>query len=126
MRSKTRMLLSSIVALAASSLAMADALVTVRSEVVRYDDIRLISAVGAAVLYGRLQGAADRACGGRPIDSLQIVQQKRYRACVDEALSKAVADVNNPVLSQYVDSKRGTPAPGGISDPNATAVAKAP
>ncbi len=119
------MLLLSIVAVTASSLAMADALVNVKSEVVRYDDIRLISAVGAAVLYGRLHGAAERVCGG-PIDSLQIVRQRRYRACVDDALSKAVADVNSPVLGKYFESRRGAPVPGSISVPSATAVAKAP
>jgi len=124
MRSKTRMLLLSIVAMAASPLATAGSLVIVKSEVVRYDDIRLISAVGAAVLYGRLHGAAERVCGG-PIDSLQVGQQKRHRACVDDALSQAVADVNSPVLSKYFESKRGAPVPGGNSAPSATAVAKA-
>ena len=124
MRSKTRVLLLSILAVTASSLAMADALVNVKSEVVRYDDIRLISTVGAAVLYGRLHGAAVRACGG-PVESLQLAQQKRYRACMDDTLSKAVADVNSPVLGKYFESRRGAPVPGGISAPSSAAVAKA-
>lgn len=125
MRSKTRMLWLSILTSTVCSVAMADTSVAVKSETVRYDDLRLISNVGAAVLYGRLKGAAERVCGG-PMESSQIAQQKRYRACVDEALAKAVADVNHPVLSQFYEIKRRAPAP---STPDATttvtAVAKA-
>lgn len=124
MCSKTRAILLSIVAATASSFAMADTLVNVKTEVVRYDDIRLISDVGAAVMYVRIRSAAVRACGG-PIDSLQISQQKRYTTCVDDALSKAVSEVNSPVLSKYYDSKRGAAVPGSIAAPSATAVAKA-
>ena len=125
MRSMSRMLLLSIVAIAASPLAMADALVNVKTETVRYDDVRLISTVGAAVLYGRLRNAADRVCGG-PVDGQQIAAQKRYRTCVDDAMSTAVSEVNNPLLSQYFESKRrAAPAPDSINAPSATAVAKA-
>ena len=124
MRSKSRLLLLSLVAIIASPLAMADALVNVKTEVVHYDDVRLISNVGAAVLYGRLRSAAERVCGG-PVDSQQIAAHKRYRICMDEAVSKAVSEVNNPLLSQYFESKRRAPAQDGISAPSATAVAKA-
>jgi UrcA family protein len=107
MRSKIHMLLLSLLALCGSSLAMAtDPVVTVKTETVRYDDIRLISAVGAAVLYGRLQSAAERACGG-PLETVPLVQRQRFKVCVDEAVAKAVADVNNPMLTWYQDSKRG-------------------
>jgi UrcA family protein len=86
MRSKIHMLLLSLVAVAGSSLAMADApVVTVKTETVKYDDIRLISAVGAAVLYGRLNGAAERACGG-PIETVPLQQRVRFKQCVDEAV----------------------------------------
>jgi UrcA family protein len=122
MRSKKRSLLFFTLAAIASSAAMADATVTLKSEVVRYDDLRLISAVGAAVLYGRLHSAADRACGS--LDGRPPALAARYRACVDEAMAKAVADVNEPVLTQYFESKRGVPAPS-LASPSATAVAKA-
>ena len=62
MKSKIHMLLLSILAMGSSIALAADPVVTVKTETVRYDDIRLISAVGAAVLYGRLQNAAERAC----------------------------------------------------------------
>ncbi len=77
-----------------------------KTETVRYGDIRLISAVGAAVLYGRLQSAAERACGG-PLETVPLAQRQRFKVCVDDAVAKAVSDVNNPMLTWYQDSKRG-------------------
>ena len=59
MRSKIHMLLLSILAVCGSSLAMADTQVNVKTETVCYGDVRLISAVGAAVLYSRLHSAAE-------------------------------------------------------------------
>jgi UrcA family protein len=119
MRSKVGVLLMSSLAILASTHAIADTTVTVQSEVVRYDDLRLISAVGAAVLYGRLRAAAERTCGA-PQNKKPIDQEVRFRACVDDAIAKAVVQVNEPLLTWYHDSKRGrTNAP-----PDAT-VAKA-
>jgi UrcA family protein len=106
MKSKIHMLLLSSVAVLGSSLAMAGDEVVVKTETVKYGDIRLISAVGAAVLYGRLASAAERACGG-PLETVPLVQRQRFKQCVDDAVAKAVADVNNPMLSWYRDSKRG-------------------
>jgi UrcA family protein len=107
MRSKIHMLLLSLLAIGGTSLAMAaDPTVTVKTETVKYGDIRLISAVGAAVLYGRLQSAAERACGG-PLETVPLVQRTRFKSCVDDAVAKAVSDVNNPMLTWYQDSKRG-------------------
>jgi UrcA family protein len=121
MRSKTCTLLVSALAVAASSVAMADALVNVKSETVRYDDLRLTSQVGVAVLYGRLRGAADRACG--PSDSADLPGKARYRTCYDGALAKAVATVDHPGLTQYHELKRGTVTPI-VTVPSVTVVAK--
>ena len=122
MRSKIHMLLLSILAICGSSLAMADTQVNVKTETVRYDDIRLISAVGAAVLYSRLHNAAERACGG-PFDTVPLQQRARFKTCVDEAIAKAVADVNNPMLTWYQESKRGNTSENASS--SAAPVAKA-
>jgi UrcA family protein len=107
MRLNLRMFLLSVFAVVAVSPAIAadTAVVNVKTEVVRFDDLRLISTVGAAVLYARIETAADRACGG-PSDNLQLAAQKRYRSCMNEAVSKAVSDVNHPILNQYYESKR--------------------
>ncbi len=110
MRSKIHMLLLSLLAICGCPVAMADApvntQVTVKSETVRYDDVRLISAVGAAVLYNRVRAAAERACGG-PLETVPLQQRQSYKHCVDDAVAKAVADVNSPMLTWYLESKRG-------------------
>jgi len=121
MRTKTCMLLLSFLAATASSLATADALVNVKSEVVRYDDIRLISPVGAAVLYARLHSAAVRACGGPISGPTQLAREQRYNACTQEAVRKAVDEVNHPILTQYYASRHSVIVPGGADDKSVTA-----
>ena len=121
MRTKTYLLLFAFLAATASSLATADALVNVKSEVVRYDDIRLISPVGAAVLYGRLHSAAVRACGGPADGPTQLGRQQRYNACTNEALAKAVGEVNHPILTQYYESRRSATVPGAATEKSVTA-----
>jgi UrcA family protein len=108
MRAKTTLLLSSILAVASlNTVALADPSVNVKSETVRYGDLRLISAVGASVLYARLRSAAERVCGGLT-PGAPIAEQRRFKSCVDESLAKAVTDVNHPVLNQYAALRRGT------------------
>jgi UrcA family protein len=115
------MLLLSCLAATASSLATADALVNVKSEVVRYDDIRLISPVGAAVLFGRLRTAALLACGGPINGPPQLARQQRTDACVRDAVAKAVNDVNHPVLTQYYETRRNAVVPSRAGETNVTA-----
>jgi UrcA family protein len=125
MSSRIRTLFFAVFACVASSFAMADAVVTVKSETVRYDDVRLISAVGAAVLYGRVRHAAERACASLDGKTPQLAS--RYRACVDDAVAKAVAEVNEPVLTKYYEAKRTTPAQTPtVGKPSPTAVAQGP
>ena len=121
MRSKTCTLLVSALAVAASSVAMADTLVNVKSETVRYDDLRLTSQVGVAVLYGRLRGAAERACGSS--ENTDLAAKARYRSCYDDALSKAVVSVDHAGLTEYHQLKRGTTTPI-VTVPSVTVVAK--
>src|SRR5689334_24633133 len=102
MSSKLGTLFFAVFALVTGSFALADSVVTVKSETVRYDDVRLISAVGAAVLYGRVRHAAERACGSLDGKTPQLAS--RYRACVDDAVAKAVAEVNEPVLTKYYEA----------------------
>ena len=119
---KTSTLLAAVLAIAASSLAMADAIVNVKTETVNYSDLRLTRKVGVAVLYGRLRGAAERACA--PLASEQLAAKSKYRACYDDALAKAVVAVNHPGLSEYYESKRGV-AGTIVTVPSVTVVAKA-
>jgi UrcA family protein len=115
-----------VLALTASSLAAADALVNVKTETVNYEDLRLTSPVGVAVLYGRLRIAAERACA--PLDNLQLAGKARYRSCFDDAMAKAVTSVNHPGLTQYYESKRGAAAAATAASaplPSVSIVAKA-
>jgi UrcA family protein len=121
MRSKTGVLLLSSLATIASAHAFADNSVTVQTEIVKYDDVRLISAVGAAVLYGRIRNAAEKACGA-PQNKKPIEQEARFRQCVDDAVAKAVVQVNEPVLTWYHDSKKGRAT--GPAPTDQTAVAR--
>jgi UrcA family protein len=121
MRTQTCMVLLACLAATASSVATADSLVNVKSEVVRYDDIRLISPVGAAVLYGRLYNAALRACGGPVSGPTQLGREQRSTACAQDAVKKAVIEVNHPVLTQYYESRHSAIVPSAAPDKNATA-----
>ena len=122
MRSKISLLVLSAVAAFGTSAANADPTVTVRSEVVSYGDLRLISSVGAAVLYGRIRAAAERACGVS-VDRRPVGNETRLRACVNEAVANAVATVSEPQLTQYHDMKRKRANPTAPTAPDGTTVA---
>jgi len=53
-----------------------------------------------ARLYRRLNAAADQVCGSRAFNVFYYTLPK-YQACVDEAVQKAVAHLNEPALSAY-------------------------
>jgi UrcA family protein len=72
-----------------------------RKQVVRYADLDLTHAAGAAVLLGRIQAAAREVC-----EPLQP-QWKVSRQCMDQALARAVADVNAPMLTDYYIARTG-------------------
>jgi UrcA family protein len=65
---------------------------------VKFGDLDLARTAGAATLYSRIQAAARAVCepatGAR--ESLLLV-----RRCVDQSITRAVADVNAPALTGY-------------------------
>lgn len=67
--------------------------------VVRYSDLDISNVEGAKTLYGRLRLAAKVVCA--PVESAGSWGVAQYRACMDKAISDAVAGVNRPLLSQY-------------------------
>jgi UrcA family protein len=75
----------------------------VPSVVVHFTDLDLSRSEGAAVLYRRLKGAAERVCA--PLDDRSVARQMRYEACVQEAISTAVAKVNQPTLNADYEAK---------------------
>ena len=68
--------------------------------VVQFTDLDLSRIEGVTALYGRLRYAARMVCD--PIRSQQLELAEKYRACLDESIADAVAKINRPLLSQYL------------------------
>lgn len=83
------------------------------TEIVRYSLPDAATPKGAKVLYRKLQAAAARVCSERkPATRIPVVDQ----ACAADALSKAVADVRNPlVLALHLEMKGGSRMAGATS-----------
>lgn len=67
------------------------------SIVVEYSDLDLASSSDTARLYSRLKYASQKVCNS--YDSRELRTRDLYAACVDQALSNAVAAVNDAKLS---------------------------
>jgi UrcA family protein len=73
---------------------------------VNYSDSDLANSGGAKMLYQRLTTAANLVCA--PFEGGgELARAKPYRACVHQAVSAAVADINSPVLTSYYVSQGG-------------------
>jgi UrcA family protein len=75
-----------------------------QSRTVQFADLDLSKPEGAATLFGRIKGAAKAVCsayskGKTPAD------MQRYAACIEFAVSNAIARVDEPVLTDYVASR---------------------
>jgi UrcA family protein len=73
------------------------------SVVVHFADLDLSRSEGATVLYQRLKGAAETVCA--PLENRNLVRHVRFKACVQSAISTAVATVNRPALTTYYEAK---------------------
>jgi len=71
--------------------------------VVHFADLDLSRGEGATVLYQRLQGAAETVCA--PLDDRELARHMRFKACVQSAISTAVAKVDQPALTAYHENK---------------------
>jgi len=72
----------------------------VPARVVTYKDLNLSSEAGAKALYERIHGAANQVCGSSEVRDLPGI--RAHEACVEKAVSDAVAAVNNQRLTQTV------------------------
>ena len=86
----------------------ADASFETRKEVVRYSDLDLTRAAGAATLYRRISAAARDVC--EPVNS----QRWAVNKCVDLALARAVADVDAPALTERYLARAGQRASADV------------
>ena len=71
----------------------------VLSYTVRFPDLDLSKADGAAALYHRLGHAARIVCA--PLESSDRLNAAPYRACLAQAVAGAVAGIDRPLLWQY-------------------------
>jgi UrcA family protein len=72
---------------------------------VHYGDLNLSTTEGVAVLYQRLQSAAENVCsehGTRDVGNVF-----RVKACMSTAISAAVTQIDRPVLTAYYRAKVG-------------------
>lgn len=76
---------------------------------VKFGDLDLNQETGAATLLVRLSKAAKSVCNFAPPGPFNLDQENIPAACRRDALAKAVADVNHPVLTAMYQSKRGNP-----------------
>jgi UrcA family protein len=80
-------------------------LVVVDRVTVSYDDLDLSAPADTRVLLTRLEKAAFRACGGDPRTNVDYGMmgprlEKMYRECRVNAVSRAVVEVDAPLLTQ--------------------------
>jgi UrcA family protein len=77
---------------------------TVAHKVVSFRDLNLNSPEGAAALYRRINSAANEVCGNPNKFDLS---QLKLQMCVKDAVSRAIAQVNNPMLTSLHQAKTG-------------------
>jgi UrcA family protein len=100
--------LSALAAFAACTVARADSVPDRLSVTVHFEDLDLTNVQGAAMLYGRIKNAARNVC--RPLEpgpSLELLRP--YAACMNQALTHAVAYVNRPTVTAYAAAQADAP-----------------
>jgi UrcA family protein len=96
-------LLSSLTAVAAAAGVSDEPL----KRTVTFADLDLTHASGVAVLYRRIEFAAKEVCEPMMANDLHSVMISRR--CVEEAIARAVGDVNAPSLTSYYLAKTKAP-----------------
>jgi UrcA family protein len=75
---------------------------------VSYADLDLTRAESIAPLYRRIHSAAENVCA--PFESRELARRTHWRACVESAISRAIAQINVPALTAYADARNDHPA----------------
>lgn len=78
---------------------------SVATRVVSFKDLNINSPEGAAVLYGRIKRAANEVCGNW--NSNDLSRLHTLQTCIDGSVSRAVAQVNSPILTNLYNNKSG-------------------
>jgi UrcA family protein len=101
------LLLTSVLA---ASTAVADN--QVRSETVKFGDLKVDTTAGAEALYRRIYGAAQRVCG---YEATSLWGQAVWRSCVRPTVDATVAKANNPLLTALHTGRKPAPATAMIN-----------
>jgi UrcA family protein len=107
---KTLIPTTALVVLYSCAPAWADTGTAPRSVTVRFEDLNINSARGAAQLYHRIEHAAEDVCGGNPAPLRLLKIESVYASCVRGAVSGAVARVNHPAVTAYAAAHGIVPA----------------
>ena len=70
-----------------------------RQVLVRYDDLNVASAAGAAVLLTRIENASREVCGPAP-DNRDMRMRQAFNACTQKAIDQAVASLPFNVVGE--------------------------
>jgi UrcA family protein len=79
------------------------------TRVVNFRDLDLNENVGIATLYTRIRVAAREVC--EPLDNWSLRLLRQQFDCREDAIGRAVADVNSPALTAYSLTKSKGTAP---------------
>jgi UrcA family protein len=88
---------------------------------VRFDDLNLESPAGRRSLYSRVDGAAGIVC--RSLEGNGLALQVRHKRCLNEAVARAVLQINNPRVTEYYSERHNGKLPEDVLP---TQEAKAP
>ena len=104
MTQSTIRFISLALALAASSMALADSSEATRSRVVRFTDLNLHSRDGVAAAYDRLSSAAESLCSlswhMRSLGTTALMSAE-VRQCKASAIENAVNQIHAPMLTTF-------------------------
>jgi UrcA family protein len=76
-------------------------------KVVKVSDLNLNTSEGAAVLYKRIASAAKDVCDVFDDSIFPHYHDAQVNACIDEAITRAVIQVNRPMLTNLYKAKTG-------------------
>ena len=111
-RSISRPLFSPVVAATLGGLLLAGALTALPAHAdapalqVKVGDLDLTHPAGVAILYKRLQFAAQQVCGPSVVTGSRI-DSSPQKACVKDAVENAVRQIDRPALTAYHRSHSG-------------------
>jgi len=84
----------------------------VRSETIKFADLKVNTAAGAEALYHRIYGAAQRVCG---YEATSVWSQTVWQNCVRPTVDATVAKANNPLLTALHTGRKPAPATAMIN-----------